>query len=194
MNKQTLYYVTGNQNKFMTAQMHLQAHGIDLQQKALEIPEIQASSTDEVALDKAVKAYELVRAPLVVSDHGWHIAALNGFPGPYMKYVNHWFAPEDFLALVKNHGNREVTLRQNLIYIDSDGTQPFAYDLKGYVLAEAYAGEGTSWDKVVCITGDGKSISEARKAAGQQTILSHEPEPWLSFAQWYLSRQTKALR
>lgn len=185
----TLYYITGNQSKFLTAQNNLQKHGIYLEQKELDIPEIQAATTEEVALDKAAKAFEIIKKPLLVSDHGWLVSALKGFPGPYMKYMNTWFEPNDFLALMQSHQNREVTLRQNLIYIDKDTTKAFAYDLKGYVLQEAKGSLGTNWDKVVCLTNDNKSIAESREESGKKSILLDEPEPWLSFANWYPNNQ-----
>lgn len=183
----TLFYITGNQLKFLTAQNNLQNQGLGLKQKALDIPEIQAATTEEVALDKAAKAFELVKEPLLVSDHGWLVSALNGFPGPYMKYMNNWFEPKDFLAFMEHHENREVTLRQDLIYIDKNTTKAFTYDLKGYVLKESRGNLGTNWDKVVCLTGDGKSIAESREASGKRLILLDEPEPWLTFAKWYFA-------
>lgn len=188
----TLYYITGNQSKFLTAQSNLQKHGIDLEQKELDIPEIQAATTEEVALDKATKAFELIKQPLLVSDHGWLVSALKGFPGPYMKNINTWLEPIDFLALMQNQQNREVTLRQNLIYIDQDTTKSFAYDLKGYVLREAKGHLGTNWDKVVCLTQDDKSIAESREESGKRSILLDEPEPWASFANWYLTHCQKS--
>lgn len=182
-----LNYVTGNQLKFLTARNNLQKHGIELEQKELEIPEIQAASTEQVALDKAARAFKLVKQPLLVSDHGWLVSALNGFPGPYMKYINTWFEPNDFLALMQNQQNREITLRQNLIYIDQDTTKSFTHDLKGYILREAKGSLGTNWDKVVCLTQDDKSIAESREESGKGSILLDEPEPWASFAKWYLT-------
>lgn len=182
-----LIYITSNQSKFLAAQNNLQKQGIQLEQKALNIPEIQAATTEEVALDKATKAFKLVNKPLLVSDHGWLISALNGFPGPYMKDINTWLEPENFLALMRNQKNRTVTLRQNVIYIDENTTKSFVYDLKGYVLHKAKGNLGTNWDKVVCLTRDDKSIAESREESGRRSILLNEPEPWVSFAKWYLT-------
>lgn len=154
-------------------------------QKELDIPEIQASSTEEVALDKADRVFKQIKEPLLVSDHGWLIKALNGFPGPYMKFVNSWLEPKDFLALMEHHENREVILRQDLIYIDANTIKAFTYDLIGYVLREAKGNLGTNWDKVVCLTKDDKSIAEVREESGSKTILLDEREPWPSSAKWY---------
>lgn len=182
---QTLHYVTGSESKFLTAQYNLQKFGITIAQTVLDIQEIQAETTAEVALDKAKKAFALVGEPVLVSDHGWYVTALNGFPGPYMKYVNDWLQPEDFLALMAAHDNRAVMLRQDLTYVDASTTKQFSHDVPGYLLSEPRGEMGTNWDKVVCITGDGKSVAEARDAIGSKLILKDDNEPWKSFATWF---------
>lgn len=185
MTDQPLLYITGNSSKFATAHNNMQKYGINLEQKVLDVPEIQAETTLEVALDKAQKAFALVGQPLLVSDHGWLVAALNGFPGPYMKYMNEWLNPDNFLALMTGQQNREVVLRQNLIYIDKDIVKDFSYDIHGYLLHEASGTLGTHWDKIVCLTGDNKSVAVAREESGKRSVLLEVEEPWRSFANWY---------
>lgn len=189
MNK--LLYLTGSESKFLTAQHQLSQHGIELEQQALDIPEIQAATTEEVAIDKAKKAYALVGQPLLVSDHGWLVSALGGFPGPYMKYINNWLNPDDFLRLMTDATDREVTLRQDLIFTDGQTVKAFTYDITGEILTEARGKMGTNWDKVVSLTGDGKSIAESRDAIGSKLILKNTNEPWISFASWYLNEYSK---
>lgn len=186
---QILHYVTSSESKFLTAQYNLQKFGITIVQTVLDIQEIQAETTAEVALDKAKKAFVAVGEQVLVSDHGWYITALNGFPGPYMKYVNDWLQSEDFLALMAAHDNREVILRQDLTYVDASTTKQFSHDVPGYLLHEQRGEMGTNWDKIVCITGDGKSIAEARDVIGSKLILKDDVEPWQSFALWYQDYQ-----
>jgi len=75
--------VTSNENKWREAQAIL---GHPLERIALELPEIQASTTAEVALQKAKAAYEQVGRPVIVEDAGIELAALGGFPGPFIKF------------------------------------------------------------------------------------------------------------
>jgi non-canonical purine NTP pyrophosphatase (RdgB/HAM1 family) len=184
MNK-PLHYVTGSESKFLTAQHILQKFGVDIAQTVLDIPEVQAETTAEVAIDKAKQAFEKVGEPVLVSDHGWYVTALNGFPGPYMKYVNNWLEPQDFLALMARHSDRSVVLRQDLVYRDSATMKLFSYDISGYLLHKSRGKMGTSWDKIVCLTSDDKSIAETRDTIGAKLILSNETEPWQGFAAWY---------
>ena len=85
--------------KFNHAKESLAKFGVDLEQKDLDIDEIQSDSISKIAEDKAKKAFAILQEPLVVSDSGWEIPALNNFPGPYMKYVNHWFSVRFFSGL-----------------------------------------------------------------------------------------------
>ena len=47
------------------------------------MPEIQGEP-EEIAVEKAKHAYNLVKSPLVVEDTSLGFTALNGLPGPYM--------------------------------------------------------------------------------------------------------------
>ena len=52
-----LYYITGNDSKFETAKGYFYPLGVDIIQKKIDIPEIQSDSTEEIAVDKANKAF-----------------------------------------------------------------------------------------------------------------------------------------
>ncbi len=63
-----LIYVTGNQAKYLTAKKYFEPLGVDVVQKKLDIPEIQSDKIEEVALDKAQKAFNILKQPLIVND------------------------------------------------------------------------------------------------------------------------------
>ena len=53
--------------------------------KSIEnLPEIQGTC-EEVAVDKAKKAFSILKKPLIIDDENLLIEELNGFPGPYLK-------------------------------------------------------------------------------------------------------------
>lgn len=95
-------YATGNQGKINTAQKALSPYGVELEGTKLNIIEPQTDSIEEISLSKAKQAYKLVKKPIFVSDSGWYIIALKGFPGPFMTYINKWFDPQDFLNLMSD--------------------------------------------------------------------------------------------
>jgi|SRR2546429_2070654 len=177
-----LIFVTGNQNKFDTAQSLLGKSGISLEQAKLDISEIQGSSLEDVASDKAKKAFAVLKKPLFINDAGWLITALNGFPGPYMKYINEWFKSEDFINLMRPYRNREVILRDVIVYIDEHGTKTFIQDVKGTMLDEPQ-GRGTHpSDRVISLSDNGLSISEENDKG--VFFIAAEKKVWEEFAEW----------
>jgi XTP/dITP diphosphohydrolase len=177
-----LQYITGNSSKFSTAQAHLAAEEIGIVQQDLEIAEIQSDSIEEIALDKAQKAFAKLNSPLFVNDSGWIIPALNGFPGPYMKYMNHWFTSEDFLNLLNDYQDRSVILRQVIVYIDGTDTKIITHDIKGRFLDKPYPGKGRPSDRVISLSVDGMSLVEEEEKKSYQ--IDAAKVLWQEFASW----------
>lgn len=174
-----LWYVTGNSNKFKSAQEYLKTQGIEIGQKSIDIDEIQAETIEEVAIDKAKKAFEYLKEPLFVNDSGWIIPALNGFPGPYMKYINDWLSPEDFIHLMQGKGDRASILKQVVVYVDGKTQQVFERDNEGTILNHPGKVSGRSSDMVVSFE-DGISFAEQKEKGA-----SLKEEVWEDFANWY---------
>ena len=82
-------YITSNPHKIESANRNLSSFNITVEGIKLEnIQEIQTDNIEEISINKAKQAYSQINKPLIVSDSGWSIPALNGFPGPLMAYVN----------------------------------------------------------------------------------------------------------
>lgn len=154
-------FSTGNREKFDIAAAACAPLGLELVQNTFDIDEIQGEDPEVIIRDKAQKAYELVGGPVVVSDDSWNIPALNGFPGAYMKSIDHWFRPEDFLNLTRSLEDRRVILIQMLAYQDSGHYQVFRMEHVGELLHEA-RGNGKSAQQIIAMPSDGGlSIAEA---------------------------------
>ena len=84
---QTIIFATSNSGKVATLERWCRVAGLDadIAQSALDLIEPQADTAEEVAQVKARQAYEQLRQPVLVDDSSFHIAALNGFPGAYIK-------------------------------------------------------------------------------------------------------------
>ena len=155
-----LIYVTGNEAKFRTANNLLGEMGIELEQVKVDIHEIQSESIEEISKDKALKSYEIVKQPLILNDSGWYFLGLNGFPGPFMKYVNDWFSAENFLDLTRNLKDRRVILKQVIVYTDGKTTKVFEHDSHFFLLREARGVSLRNSDNLVSMTDNGKSLGE----------------------------------
>lgn len=156
-----LVFVTGNPEKFAVAKTLCEGAGIELTQAVFDIDEIQGDNPELIVRDKARKAYELVKQPLIVSDDSWDILGLNGFPGAYMKDVSHWFTPQNFIDLMANTSDRTAILHQYLAYQDENETILFTRDQKGRIVAEPKGSHPTSWLNVIALDADdGETLAE----------------------------------
>lgn len=181
----SIVYVTGNHSKFTTAQQFLQVFKINLLQEKLNIAEIQSESIEEISQDKAKKAFEILKKPLFVNDSGWYIDALNGFPGPYMAYINKWFTIEDFLRLMNGQQNRKITLQQVVTFIDHNQCKTFSHSSPGQILTEA-RGKGYSViDSAVSLSDSGLSLAEQKDKREYQ--FDFEKKLWHEVGEWIVN-------
>ena len=76
-------FITGNQHK---ADYLARMLGMPLEHRKIDLVEIQSSSPEEVVRHKVREAYEIAQRPVLVEDVSLGFAALNGLPGPFIKF------------------------------------------------------------------------------------------------------------
>lgn len=182
-------FASSNAHKFSLAQHVCSAAGLEIQQVFLDIDEIQGEDSEIILRHKAKSAYEQYQNPIIVSDDSWSIPALNGFPGAYMKSLNYWFKPEDFLRLMHGIEDRRIFINQYLAYTDGHQTTVFRHDIPGVVLEKEQGHmEHIPIQSVVMLDSDnGKSIAEIF-AAGKEGVAERyktRRDAWHAFVEWY---------
>jgi XTP/dITP diphosphohydrolase len=180
-------YVTGNQIKVNYANKKLIKFGIEVVQTKLEIDEIQSEDKLGVAIDKAKKAYEILKSPLFITDTFWEIPALNGFPGPYMKYINKWFTSEDFLALMQNKKDRTILTNDSIVYIDENGIEKFTDIATGEIAKEIYKNRTTTDSVDNLVKFNGKYLTEHHNENYENFTV--ENNCWVKFADFLKNRK-----
>lgn len=128
--KKTINFVTSNAGKVKTMQNHIRKYGFEVVQKELSLVEPQADTAEAVALSKAMQAVKALKEPVVVEDSSFHIDALNGFPGPYIKYMLTTVGVKGILKLTQGIKNRTCRFTSAVAYVDSDGV-PRTFVQKG---------------------------------------------------------------
>lgn len=176
-----LYYITSNQNKIDIAKKYLTPLDILFDSRTIDLTEVQSHDIRKVVESKAKEAFKTIKQPLFVNDHFWSFPALNGFPGAYMKYMNEWLTPEDFLNLMHGKKNRDAILTEAVCYIDKDHMQTFIVQHKG-ILLEKPQGKGLPALTIISLSGDGKSIAE--KLETDVSAVALHPI-WEEFAEFY---------
>jgi len=121
-----LHIVTWNPKKFEKI-MSVIHDLIDATQIDLDIPEIQSLIVDEVSKDKAIKAFELIKEPLIVEDTGIYFDAFQDYPGPLAKQTFQWLWISWIKALFDSVTNKTVRFRSVISYIDESLDDPISF-------------------------------------------------------------------
>ena len=185
----TIYFATSNKDKIQIAETICNEANISIKAITLDIDEIQGEDPEVIVRDKAMRAYEQLGMPVVVSDDTWDIRALNGFPGAYMKSINYWFEPEDFLRLMQGVKDRHITLHQYLAYTDGNMTEVFKSDIEGKITHEVRGKSEKSPNMTVTVLDldNGKTIAEVfeRGAEAVAARYINRTDAWHDFIDWY---------
>lgn len=145
--------VTGNVGKYNVANDIFSKKGLNLIQEKIETPEIQSYNVEDVSTYSALYAAKELDSPVIKSDVGYFIPALNGFPGPFVKYINGMLTSEELLKLMENKGDRTIILKECLTYATPTGeTRQFVNEEKASIALNAY-GTGSTFDRIVIFEG-----------------------------------------
>lgn len=185
-------FVTENPEKYVIAETLCKKFNVKVHQETFDIDEIQGEDPVKIIKDKVIKAYEIVKKPVVVSDDSWEFVALKGFPGPYMKSMNNWFEPNDFISLMKDKKDRTVYFHQYLAFFDGSSLEIFSNKIKGQIIDEPKGLNPRSPNMTVTVfdIDDGKTnaeVFEMGSAAVSQRYLDH-PDAWHKFLNWYTNK------
>jgi inosine triphosphate pyrophosphatase len=147
--------VTGNPHKLAELQQVFPAE-ITLQSKKLNLDEIQSLDLHEIVHHKLHQAYATVNNPVIVEDVSAELEALNGLPGPFIKFFEERLGKG---ALFRLAGESRVKIICSMGYYD--GTHEFIVDgeIEGRIVAPR-DGEGFGFDFVVIPDGYDKTMSE----------------------------------
>jgi XTP/dITP diphosphohydrolase len=118
-----IIFATGNSGKVASLRAYLKGHDLDIRviQKSLDLIEPQANTASEVAAVKAKQAYAIVKKPVLVDDSSFHIYALGGFPGPYIKYMLETVGIEGILSFMEGKTDRRAYFMSSLVFVDENG-------------------------------------------------------------------------
>ena len=117
-------FVTSNQEKVKAVERSLAyVHRSDIKIKKinLDIIEPQFDNVAEISKYKAMEAFKLLQSPVLVEDGGLVIPALDGFPGPYTKYVLKTIGVDGILRLLSGISDRSAKFVSFATFVDANG-------------------------------------------------------------------------
>ncbi|CAE7233856.1 unnamed protein product [Symbiodinium sp. CCMP2456] len=124
--KISLRFVTTNRGKVDFLRVVLESAAADsilqsVEMCDVELPELQADSVAKICAAKTEAAFRLLGGNVVVQDSGFVIEALNGFPGPYTKYVLSTIGVDGLLKLMDGQLNRRCGFAACVGFADARG-------------------------------------------------------------------------
>lgn len=114
-------YVTTNSGKYEEVSTYVAHHypGLNIKQEVLDLPEIQSSDQRSIACDKAIKAWDVLKKPVLIDDAAIYFHRYNQFPGPLAKFVAQGLGFEGLKRLIEE-GDRATRLLY-FVYYDGQG-------------------------------------------------------------------------
>ena len=165
--------VTGNRGKVAEARI---AIGEDLEAVALDLPEIQSLDLGEILREKAEEAWRRIGRPLVIEDVSLELAALNGFPGPLVKWMLQALGPEGLARAAATLGDAQATARCGLFYKDAERTVMAEGVSEGTLITPGRGEHGFGWDPVFLPVEGNLTYGELTLA--DKLAISHRGRAW----------------
>jgi non-canonical purine NTP pyrophosphatase (RdgB/HAM1 family) len=166
--------VTGNPGKLAEAR---RLAGAGLQSIDMDLPEIQSLDLLEVLRAKGEEAWRRLGRPLVVEEAGLELAALNGFPGPLVKWMLEAVGAEAIARIGHALGNPRATARAAL-YFRSAGHTLIAEGATAGTLSLPPRGNlGFGWDPVF-VPDESPDHTFGELSGPEKDALSHRGRAW----------------
>jgi XTP/dITP diphosphohydrolase len=181
----TLIFVTGNPHKFEEAREIAERQDITIARRVVPYVEIQAEKLEDIVKPGVQQACALLRKPCFIEDAGLFVDALNGFPGPYSKFVFLTIGNEGLLKLMKGETNRRAEFKSAVGYC-APGEKPkvFTGSAVGNISTAPRGSYGFGYDPIFIPNGGGgRTFAEMR--IKDKNKFSHRGKALEKFFKWY---------
>src|SRR3989338_4698414 len=171
MQNKEITFITGNQNKADYLAKYL---GFPVQHVKLDLNEIQSLDLKEIVEHKVRQAYEKIKSPVIVEDVSLEFEALNGLPGPFIKFFVDTIPFETICSMI-NSKSHKATAKCVFGYYDGEILKFFEGGLGGEI-AETPAGEnGFGWDTIFIPDGYTVTRAQLNEEDDQKTYVQIKP-------------------
>ncbi|EAS02328.1 non-canonical purine NTP pyrophosphatase, RdgB/HAM1 family protein (macronuclear) [Tetrahymena thermophila SB210] len=118
--------ITGNKDKLSEFQSILSNSSLSLTSINIDLPEYQGSPLD-IAKMKAKFAFNIVKKPLIVEDASLCFNALNGLPGPYIKWFLKELKPAGVVKMLAGYEDKSAYAQCIIAYMSEELEDPLCF-------------------------------------------------------------------
>ena len=182
-NSKILYFASSNENKFQEIKCLIpKENNLKIEFFKIDVKEIQSESIMEVAEDKARKAYNFIKNPLIIEDDGLFITGLNGFPGVYSSFVFKTIGNQGILKLLEKNKNREAKFVSVFSFFNGKIIKSFTGENIGSISLEIESG-GWGFDPIFKPENELRTYSQL--GMQDKIKISHRTKALKKFLHWY---------
>ena len=184
-----LYFVSNNLHKYseIKSMSNDKIIGLDLKFCKQDIIEIQDEKIENIAMEKAKFAYNIVKKPIIIEDDGLFINSLNGFPGQYSKFVLKSIGNRGIIRLLKGSKDRSAYFKSIFVYNDGIIVKVFYGKIIGKISSTITEG-GWGYDPIFIPLNrnNKKGITFAKLSqTNKKNELSHRRIAFYKFIKWF---------
>jgi len=173
MRQPSFVFVTGNADKAAEARRIV---GETLEVVSVDLPEIQSLDPLEVAREKAREAFTRVGRAIAVEETSLELAAMNGFPGPLVKWMLEAVGPEGIARSAQSLGDPRALARCLVVLWDGEREVVGVGLDAGRVVLPARGASGFGWDFVFAPEGSDRTYAEL--GAAEKDQRGHRGRAW----------------
>jgi non-canonical purine NTP pyrophosphatase (RdgB/HAM1 family) len=170
MSRQLPTFITGNLNKVDYLGRTL---GIPLDHHKLDLDEIQSINPQAVTNHKLHQAYSVLKTAVLVEDTSLHFTALDGLPGPFIKFFTE--AEHGLLNMCRmldGFNDRSATATAVYGYYDGTTERYFSGSVRGFISLDPKGSGGYGWDSIFEPEGYGGLTRAELKAYDDEVTYS----------------------
>lgn len=162
-----IYYITGNKEKFRETKMIIP----EIKQLEIDLPEIQEIDPEKIIKAKIEAAKEHKQGRIFIDDASLYLEAMNGLPGPLIKWFLKTIGNDGLYKIAKCFGNFEAKARLVIGYSDGNNEiHYFAGEVKGKIV-EPRGETRFGWDPI--FQPDGYEKTYAEMTIEEKNEMSH---------------------
>ncbi len=151
----SIVFITGNKDKLREVQALIPAvQGLDL-----DLTEIQEIDAHKIITAKLTEAQKYHAGPFIVENTSLSLDAMNGLPGPLVKWFLKTIGVEGIYKLTESFESTRAMARTLIGYADEEGIHFFEGSLLG-TLVPPRGTDGFGWDAIFQPDGSEKTFAE----------------------------------
>ena len=195
VDERCIHFVTGNKKKELEVNTILGAQQLEpfrVTHVDIDLPELQGDPTD-IAREKCKEAARRVGGPVLVEDTSLCFTALNGLPGPYIKWFVDRLGNEGLYRLLDPYADKSAFCQCVLGFSPGPGAEPSLFiGRTDGTIVEPCGNFGFGWDAI--FVPEGKDAPFGAMTLDEKNQLSHRARALEQFVQYVKAEEATILQ